>query len=203
MEDLLHVLILEKTKIGCCPKKITWGRVHCQLSQHCKIWDILISQREMSLRALAALHTAQLVQNETIWDSSHVSEASQDILLSSHPIFPLDTQSRSRRTSCERFLRCQPALRLLAYGICSPSSQLGSPSELHLTSSVCTSGSLIEVSLTLGRLEEAHVCLCVLLRPPLCASCCVPSIYCSWWYTMQSPKSHVNPFHIYTDQPQN
>lgn len=137
----------------------------------------------MSLRAFVAPHSAQLVQHQTIWDSSHVSEASQDILLSSHPIFPLDTQSRSRHITYESFLRCQPALRLVAYGICGPSSQLGSPSELHLTSSVCTSGSLIEASLTLRGLESVCACVCVrvaeTVRPPTVGSCCVPSIYCS------------------------
>lgn len=46
-------------------------------------------RREMSVRAPVALHSVRLVPDQTMCDSSHVSEANGGALLSSHPIFPL------------------------------------------------------------------------------------------------------------------
>lgn len=77
-----------------------------------------------------------------------------DGLFSTHPIFPLDTQSCSCCVPSESFLQCRPALRLVAYGICGPSSQLGSPSDLHLTS-------LLKVWESHWGVAAHIVCVCV------------------------------------------
>ena len=178
---LLHPTVCPDTgegNIARFPVSYTSWEEHCsELAQHCNIRDIWIFQREMSERALGRVCTVfSLFKTRQYGILLTSARAGQDIPLSSHPISPptlpvLDTQSRSRHhISNESFLWCQPALRLVAYGICGPSSQLGSPSELHLTSTVLH---VLESHWGIGwHWGGWSVCLFVCVCWCVCVVCC-------------------------------
>jgi len=138
--------------ISWCEERITLDSVQCittggvngsEIAKHCKMWDIIIFQSDPE--SLSRLSTVLSLFKTRQYGILRTSERLAKTFLSPHIQYsPRSPHSHSHRLSYESFLWCQPALRLVAYGICGPSSQLGSPIELHLTSMVCTSRTLIE-----------------------------------------------------------